>query len=274
MAEVPYKFSPLHDMGYNSLMYSQNEYKNLTKLNELIRLANFEKDDLVLDIGAGSGTISKAISPLVTKVVAYELDEGIYSRSKPALDSYENIQYLNADFILAKLPNRPFKVFSNIPFSKTSAIINKIAIERSYLDTAYLFMEREAAERFIGYPETTMISVILGYSFDCEIFDQLSSFDFQPQPDADIVVLKPDRSRESNENTEFKQFITFLFTRSGGSWLSSLRKLFTEAQMRHISATIKKNRWEKPSDVSKEFYYEIFDHFLKNGPKYRTRITD
>lgn len=253
-------------------MTSRNEYQNIRELEKMIDEADFTSDDLVLDIGAGSGKITQRLSPQVGKVIAYDIDDEIYSKVAKDLEALGNIEYRLKDFLEDSLPKIEYKVFSNIPFDRTADIVNKITAAESRLVEGYLFMQEEAAYRFVGDPVTTLISVTIGYNFDCTIWKDLSRWDFSPVPDVEVVVLKLARKVSPEYNPLFGKFATYLFSKNTHSWHSSLHKLFTEKQLKHISAKMKRMKWSQPSDLPKEYYYELFDHFAKNGQKYSSRL--
>ena len=105
----------------NSLPYSvsQNFLTNRRLIMQLIKKSGIGSHDTVLEIGAGKGHITKELSSSCKMVIAYEIDKNLYENLKPQLE--ENVRLFHMDFLKCALPKQPYKVFSNIPFSKTKS---------------------------------------------------------------------------------------------------------------------------------------------------------
>jgi 16S rRNA A1518/A1519 N6-dimethyltransferase RsmA/KsgA/DIM1 with predicted DNA glycosylase/AP lyase activity len=106
----------------------------------------------VLDIGAGTGVITEELSKYAKQVIAYELDFKYWEVLKGKFNNTPNVIVKNEDFLDIQLPKKEFKIFSNIPFSLTSDIINKITDLNSKLGEAFIFVQKESAERYLGKP--------------------------------------------------------------------------------------------------------------------------
>lgn len=255
------------------IKYSQNRYKNEEELENIISGINLSNQDTVLDIGAGSGGISKILSKYCKEVIAYELDKEIYERLKESLEEYTNVKVLNKDFLISGLPKKPFKIFSNIPFFDTSEIIRKITKSGSKLEEAYLFVQKEAGERYTGIPVNTQIACILNGRYTVDIFKELYREDFKPVPDIDIVILRIIKKDISILDFNlYRDFITYVFNQMNPNVLDTLKKVFTFKQVGYIKKYLKEKNWNIPSDISKEYYLEIFNEFVKNDERYISKV--
>lgn len=254
------------------IRYSQNFYTNKRHLQEMIRRALFSPDDIVMDIGSGSGIITEELSRYSKNVIAFELDADYFKELNKNI-SNSRVQLNNEDFLDAKLPEKDFKIFSNIPFTSTADIIKKITAANSHLKEAYLFVQEEAAGRYIGYPANTQISAILNSRYTITIIENLDSRDFKPMPSVNIVLLKI--ARKDNPEKEFEKyrdFVTHVFNQTNRSVLDTFKKIFTEKQMQYIKRYLRERGYSKPSDIPSEYYIEIFQYFKMNGQKYTKRV--
>jgi 16S rRNA A1518/A1519 N6-dimethyltransferase RsmA/KsgA/DIM1 with predicted DNA glycosylase/AP lyase activity len=255
------------------IKYSQNFYKNNEILSELVKSANFSSEDIILDIGAGNGIITGELIKYTGKVIAYELDTALYDKLKKNFPSLSNTEIRNEDFLTTELPIENFKIFANIPFALTTDIINKITQTDSLLVEAYLFVQKESAERFIGVLKNTQISAILSSKFSLSIVEAFDRYDFEPIPNVDIVLLKI--SRKKNPEKEFylyRDFITYIFNQTNSSVIKTFKKLFTFNQLKHIKKYLNRNKYTKPSEIPSGYYWEIFQYFKENGDKSKKRI--
>lgn len=254
------------------IRYSQNFYKNTNHLKEMVKNAAFSSDDIVLDIGAGNGVITQELAKYTENVTAFELDARYFRELTQNLSS-TSIKLINDDFLLTKLPARDFKIFSNIPFSLTSEIINKITAIDSSLIEAFLFVQIEAADRFLGAPFNTQIATILGSRYTFSVVEELDRYDFSPVPSVDIVLLKI--VKKQNPEIEFelyRDFVSYIFNQTNRLVIDTLKRIFTEKQMKYIKKYLLENGYNTPSDIPLGYYLEIFKYFKMNGDDYKKKI--
>ena len=254
------------------IQYTQNLYTNKEKLREIISSINLHSSDTVIDIGAGTGAITKELVKHCNNVIAYELDLRYFSMLEELFKDNPNIILKNGDFLTSTLPNKEYKIFANIPFSLTSDIINKITDIESKLLEAYLFVQKETSERYMGVFKNTQIATILSSIYDLGVIENFNRKDFDPIPNVDIVLLRI--TKKDNPETEFKlyrDFITYIFNQINGNVLDTLKKLFTYNQLKYIKNQLQSDCCNTPSDISPKYYLEIFQYFKTNGKDYRKR---
>jgi 23S rRNA (adenine-N6)-dimethyltransferase len=255
------------------IKYSQNFYINSKNLERIIDSIGLSSNDIVIDIGAGNGIITKELSKHVKEVIAYELDTEYFDVLKETFSNYSNISLKNEDFLKSELPKENFKVFSNIPFSLTSDIINKITDMESNLIDSYLYVQKESAYRFMGKPHNTQISTILSYRFSICILEEFEKEDFRPTPSVDIVLLNIKRIENMEDDFSlYRDFVTYIFNQRNGFVLDTFKKLFTEKQLNHMKNILREKGYTKPSDIPSEYYQGIFKYFKTNGEKYLNKV--
>ncbi len=255
------------------IIYSQNIYQNQENLERIINSIDIKNTDIVIDIGAGNGVITKELVKHSENVIAYELDLQYFEILEERFKGNDRIELINQDFLLSPLPKKEYKVFSNIPFSLTSEIINKITATDSKLVQAHLFVQKESAERYIGKPINTQISTILSYLYDLEIIEIFDKWDFNPIPNIDIVLLKISRKeKQEKEYLLYRDFVTYVFNQRNRNVIDTFKKLFTDNQLKYIREYLIKNRYVKPSNIPSSYYLEIFDYFKGNGINYINRV--
>jgi 23S rRNA (adenine-N6)-dimethyltransferase len=255
------------------IKYSQNFFTNQTLLRGMVERANISLTDTVLDIGAGNGTITRELCKYSDHVIAYEYDNKYFKELERNLSDNPSVILENKNFLTSGLPTKGFKVFSNIPFASTTDIISKLTEKDSALLEAYLFVQEEAAMRFVGEPVTTQIATILNARYNISIVKELDRGDFNPVPGVDIVLLKI--SKKVSQEKEFglyRDFVTYIFNQMNKSVVDTFEKIFTEKQMVYIKKYLKENYSERPSEIKKDYYLELFKYFKLNGEKYRGRV--
>lgn len=255
------------------IKYSQNLYTNKEKLKETIKLSEINFSDIVLDIGAGTGTITEELSGYAKQVIAYELDQKYSRELEEKFNNSSNIILKNENFLNIELPRKEFKIFSNIPFFITTDIINKITDVNSKLEEAFLFVQKESAERFAGEPKNTQIATILSFMYEIKIREKFQKKDFKPMPNVDIVLLNIRRKDFNKKDFQlYRDFITYIFNQMNYSVLDTFKKLFTYKQLKYINQYLNKNRYSKPTDIPLDYYLNIFQEFKLNGKNYINKV--
>ncbi len=171
----------------NPYIISQNFLTDRRIIARLLSKTDISENDTVLEIGAGKGHITKALSKRAKTVISYEIDRALYEKLKP--DAAENVRLICGDFLKCRLPAAPYKVFANIPFSRTSEIIRKLT-EKNLPEHIWLIMEKGAAKRFCGLPRENANSLLLKPFFDVKISYYFNRTDFHPAPRVDVVLLE------------------------------------------------------------------------------------
>lgn len=197
-------------MSKNSVYsISQNFLTSRRTIERLIRIAKLDKSDAVLEIGAGKGHITRALAARCGSVISYEIDRALYERLAPTLGG--NVRLYCRDFLRCELPRTPYKVFANIPFSRTTEIVRKLTGGASLPEGAWLIMENGAAKRFCGLPCESVSSLAIKPFFDARIVYHFRREDFHPAPRVDVVMLelrrKPSPDISRGERRKFAAFV-------------------------------------------------------------------
>lgn len=166
---------------------SQNFMTSRKLIERLLNQTSITQTDTVLEIGAGKGHITKALAKTCHHVISYEIDRKLYEKLAPQLP--ENVSLYGRDFLKSPLPQKPYQVFANIPFSKTTAIVRKLITAENPPGHMWLVMEKGAAKRFCGLPKDQLTSLQLKPFFDTKIVYHFRREDFHPAPGVDVVLV-------------------------------------------------------------------------------------
>lgn len=163
----------------------------------LIGHSNLKKRDLVVEIGAGSGVITSALSHRVRKVIAVEPDAVTAKklRENLARRGINNVEVVEKDFLETELPNEPYKVFSNPPFHLCSAIIHKLIEDQNPPEAFYLILQKQFALKLLNTDRhyTSQLGLQLIRDYTTRIRLPLKSTDFTPPPAVPTVFFEAKR---------------------------------------------------------------------------------
>lgn len=215
----------------NSLSYSisQNFLTNRKLIKQLIKKTGINRQDTVLEIGAGKGHITKELSSFCKMVISYEIDKELYEKLKPQLG--ENVQLYHLDFLKCTLPKQSYKVFSNIPFSKTTAIMDKLTRAKYLPESLWLVMERGAAMRFCGLPKNSLHSLLIKPFFVARIIYTFRREVFHPAPHVDVVLLELKRKEKPDIQLDQRADYSTFLSHSLRFGLYGPRALLTKKQI-------------------------------------------
>ncbi|MBR3319898.1 RsmD family RNA methyltransferase [Candidatus Saccharibacteria bacterium] len=162
----------------------------------LIGHSNIRKRDTVLEIGAGSGVITSALSRRCTKVIAIESDKKTASllRSNLAKQNIKNVEIVEEDFLefdLSRLPEG-YKVFSNPPFHLSSKIVHKLIESENKPKSFYLILQKQFALKLIATERhyTSQLGYELLEKYATKIRYPLKPTDFTPPPAVPTVLFE------------------------------------------------------------------------------------
>ena len=160
----------------------------------LIGHSNLKKRDLVVEIGAGSGVITSALSHRVRQVIAIEPDQVTAAKLRENLAKYhlENVTVVEQDFMDFELPSEPYKVFSNPPFHLSSAIVHKLIESNNPPESFYLILQKQFALKLLNTDRhyTSQLGQELIQKYQTKIKYPLKPTDFTPPPAVPTVLFE------------------------------------------------------------------------------------
>ena len=187
--------------------FGQNFLIDTGILEEIIEAANITKDDFVLEIGPGIGTMTQYLCEAARAVVAVEIDTNLIPILKDTLCEYDNVEVLNEDILkvdIAKLAEeknggKPIKVVANLPYYITTPIIMGLFESHVPIDSITIMVQKEVADRMKegpGSKEYGALSLAVQYYAKPEIVVQVPPSCFMPQPKVGSAVIRLTRHEQ------------------------------------------------------------------------------
>ena len=140
--------------------FGQNFLIDTHVLEKIVDAADIGKDDLVLEIGPGIGTVTQYLCEAARKVIAVEIDRKLIKILKDTLSAYDNVEVINEDILKVDIAalveekngGKPIKVVSNLPYYITTPIIMTLLEKRVPVTDMTLMMQEEVARRMQAVP--------------------------------------------------------------------------------------------------------------------------
>jgi 23S rRNA (adenine-N6)-dimethyltransferase len=154
---------------------------------ELVRAAQIQREDVVLEIGAGTGVLTAALARRAGRLVAVEIDPELAATLQRRLPE---VSVVVRDAMNVPLPDEPFKVVANLPFGGATAILRRLLEPRASLLSADVIVEWAVACKRAAVWPSTQLSAYWGAWFELSVVRRLPRSLFSPPPAVDGGVLR------------------------------------------------------------------------------------
>lgn len=181
--------------------FGQNFLIDTHVLDKIIRSAGITKEDMVLEIGPGIGTMTQYLAEAAGKVVAVEIDRNLIPILADTLGSYENVKVINDDVLkvdleaLAREENgsKPIKVVANLPYYITTPIIMGLFEKHVPVESITVMVQKEVAERMQAGPGSKnygALSLAVQFYAEPYIVANVPPNCFMPRPKVGSAVIR------------------------------------------------------------------------------------
>ena len=187
--------------------FGQNFLIDTRVLDKIINAAGLTKEDMVLEIGPGIGTMTQYLAEAAREVVAVEIDNNLIPILRETLKDYENITIINNDILKVDIKelaeshngNRPIKVVANLPYYITTPIIMGLFESNVPIDNITVMVQKEVAERMQAKPGTKdygALSLAVQYYAEPYIVANVPPNCFIPRPNVGSAVIRLTRHQD------------------------------------------------------------------------------
>ena len=218
----------------------QNFLVDKRVLGKIIEAANLGKEDTVLEIGAGIGTLTLELAKKAKKVIAVEKDPKMCEILHETMKGYENVEIIQGDILKleifnfqfsifkqkpnaknqmpktkCKIQNTRYKVVANLPYYITSPVIRKFLEAENPPSEMILMVQKEVAQRICARPpRMNLLAVSVQFYAEPKIVSYVSKNSFWPSPKVDSAIIKI--ARNKNQETVNKELF-FKIVKAGFS---------------------------------------------------------
>ena len=198
--------------------FGQNFLIDERVLEKIISAAEVNKDDFVLEIGPGIGTMTQYLAENAREVMAVEIDKNLIPILSDTLSAYDNVSILNADILkvdIAKIVEeknggKPVKVVANLPYYITTPIIMGLFESHVPIDSITVMVQKEVADRMQSGPGTKdygALSLAVQYYAKPEIVANVPPNCFMPRPKVGSAVIRLTRHEQCPVEVEDEKFM-------------------------------------------------------------------
>lgn len=181
--------------------FGQNFLVDPHVLEKIIRAAQISKEDVVLEIGPGIGTMTQCLAETARQVIAVEIDENLIPILKETLRAYANVHVIHEDILKVDIcalaqeyhGGKPIKVVANLPYYITTPIIMGLFEQHVPIDSITVMVQKEVAERMQAGPGTKdygALSLAVQYYAEAYLVANVPPNCFIPRPKVGSAVIR------------------------------------------------------------------------------------
>lgn len=188
----------------------QNFLINSEVVENIVNSSEITKEDMVIEVGPGLGTLTKYLLEKAGKVLCIELDTKMIKILNDRFSKYDNFEIINADVLKVNLNEviaenkkngkiKNVKVVANLPYYITTPIIMKLLEEKLDIESITVMIQKEVADRLIEIPggkNTGAITYTVYYYCESEKIMEVPNSSFIPEPEVTSEVIKMNLRKE------------------------------------------------------------------------------
>jgi 23S rRNA (adenine-N6)-dimethyltransferase len=226
------------------------------------------KDDLVVELGAGGGMLTRQLAKAARRVMAVEYDPYWAAQLRERFSGDDNVRVVQGDAMTAKLPEEPFLVVANLPFNATNPILHRLLDDPAEpLRAAHLLVQKQVALKHARSTPTTLKTLNWSpwYGFSAGL--GLPASAFHPKPQVDVCLMVAAKRGpplvEPHDRRLFRAFVCRAFDGHGNSVGKTLRQFFTKPQLRRLARDNGFSLHSSPSMLTVHQWASVFDLMIR-----------
>ena len=227
--------------------FGQNFIFDKNLLTAIVKDSNISKQDDVLEIGPGAGTLTKIIAEFSKKVVSYEIDKNLVPILEQNLQGVENSKIIFADALKTDIKDiennfdGEYKIVANLPYYITTPLIFKFIEQTKKVQSITIMVQKEVADRLVakkGSKDYGTISIILDFYGKVKVLRNVPRRMFIPPPNVDSAMVQIEMIKNQYDADEelFKKIVHSAFAMRRKTLQNNLSQGFgiSKAQVEEI----------------------------------------
>ena len=222
-------------------------------ISNIVKSAKIGKDDIVIEIGPGLGTLTNEIAKFAKKVICIELDKRMVQILQDRFYLFDNVEIINEDILKLDLnkiiekEKENIKIVANLPYYITTPIIMKLLEDRLNIDSITVMVQKEVADRLCAKTGTREAGAIT-YSIEYYTIPQKlftvpnTSFIPMPNVESEVINLKIKNGKNEEVKDEEKLFkvIKYAFMQRRKTLLNALQNTDIGKDKEHVKEVLEK----------------------------------
>lgn len=244
--------------------FGQNFLTDKNLLKSIVRDADVNGDDVVLEIGAGAGALTEELAKECKRVVAFEIDEELQPLLEEKFNGVDNVEIVFKDFLSVDENSIDFlgggyKVVANLPYYITSPIITKLFSFKNRPSEIVVMVQKEVGQRMVATEKNGdygYFSALIQANSDAKITRQVNRKLFTPVPNVDSCVVKL-VLKDNPYESEFFEFLKECFKMKRKTLVNNLEK-YGKENIQTILKSLNLSLGVRADGLGVQTLYEIY----------------
>lgn len=243
-----HRLSPIKGLGQNFLIDKRI-------LRKIIVAADIKPNETILEVGPGTGTLTRELAKKAKKVIVVEKDSMMVAILKEAFRNRKNVKIIQGDILKSKIRMaKPYKVVANLPYYAATAIVRRFLETMPNPESMILLVQKEVGQRICAKsPKMNLLAVSVQFYAQPKIISFVSKKSFWPQPKVDgaIIKLKMNKFLVNESKKQKAKINKDLFFRIVKAGFSQPRKQLLNNLSRGLKLDKKKTgSWFKKNNIN------------------------
>jgi 16S rRNA (adenine1518-N6/adenine1519-N6)-dimethyltransferase len=262
--------------------FAQHWLRSEQALNQIIDAAQLTKSDRILEIGPGTGILTRRLLPQVQAVTAVEIDRDLCKKLVKSFGNLDNFLLLQGDILSLDLPSQlanfllfasPNKVVANIPYNITSPILEYLLGTISHpavqsYELIVLLMQKEVGERLVAQPGSKtfgLLSLGIQYLALCEWICDVPAKAFYPPPKVDsaVIRLRPQIQQPAPNPKHLEMLIKLGFANRRKMLHNNLKGIIDSDRLSELLTKLHLNPQCRAEELSLQQWLQLSQEIIK-----------
>lgn len=206
-------FFPFH----SKKSLGQNFLVNPRVVENILRAANLNRKELVIEVGPGFGILTEALLREAKKVIAIEKDTRLFSFLCEKFKTVKNLELIHDDALKFSPPKVPYYFIANLPYSITSPLLNHFIKDQCMMKNghpplcAVVMVQKEVAQKLCAVPPRMNILALNVQTFGSpKIISYISKNNFQPRPKVDSAIVKIEFPKKLKRYVNYEKYFSII----------------------------------------------------------------
>lgn len=247
--------------------FGQNFLKDNYWAITLVKSAGINSDDIVIEIGAGHGIVTKELAKYAKKVYALDIDNSLIGYLKKNFKNIPNVEILNQDILtwdfLKVIKDQKYKVVSSLPYNVAKKILRIFLTSINSPEVISVIIQKEVADNYLAKaPKSTFLANFVNIYSDVTFIEDIPSYAFYPEPKVQSAIICITKHEISSPDP--KKLISFIklgYANPRKMLLNNLSNSLnkTKEEITLIFKTIKVNPKVRPENLTLKNWQSLYN---------------
>ena len=267
-----------HGFKFNK-QFGQNFIMDANLLDAMVQDAGITEDDIVIEVGPGAGTLTRALAKVAKRVIAFEIDNNLKEILPLTLAEYrdkvevifKDFQKVSEDELMEIIGGTNYKVVANLPYYITTPLVMNFLEAKHKPESVTVMVQKEVAERFVAEantPDYGIITVAIDLEGDASIRRIVPRTLFYPVPNVDSAIVRIDvKDKGIQHKEEVKRLVKASFSMRRKTLVNNLTQNFgaDKEKLLEVLGHMNKDVRIRGEVLTRDEFVRLYDLLLNAG---------